>query len=34
MPKTAIFAGRLGSYRYFDMCEVIAQARKLCDDLA
>lgn len=26
---SAIFAGRLGSYRYFDMGEVIAQARKL-----
>lgn len=25
----AVFAGRAGSYRYFDMCEVIAQAKQL-----
>lgn len=28
-----VFAGRLGSYRYFDMCEVIAQAWKLAEKL-
>lgn len=33
IPKDAVFAGRLGSYRYFDMCEVIAQAWKLSDKL-
>jgi UDP-galactopyranose mutase len=27
------FGGRLGSYRYFDMCEVIAQAMKLVGEL-
>lgn len=33
LPRNAIFAGRLGSYRYFDMCEVIAQAWKVADML-
>lgn len=33
LPSNAIFAGRLGSYRYFDMCEVIAQAKKMVDQL-
>lgn len=33
-PKTDVtFAGRLGSYRYLDMCEVIAQAFKIADKL-
>lgn len=30
---STVFAGRLGSYRYFDMCEVIAQAWKVADQL-
>lgn len=29
IPTKVIFAGRLGSFRYFDMCEVITQAWKL-----
>ena len=33
LPTNAIFAGRLGSYRYFDMCEAIAQAWKIADRL-
>lgn len=31
IPRKAVFAGRTGSYRYLDMCEVIAQAAKLVD---
>jgi UDP-galactopyranose mutase len=34
IPTSTVFAGRLGSYRYFDMCEVIAQAWTLADRLA
>lgn len=34
IPTETVFAGRLGSYRYFDMCEVIAQAWKLSDKLS
>ncbi len=34
IPTRTVFAGRLGSYRYFDMCEVIAQAWKLADRLS
>jgi UDP-galactopyranose mutase len=34
IPTDTIFAGRLGSYRYFDMCEVIAQAWKLAERLS
>jgi len=33
IPTPTVFAGRLGSYRYFDMCEVIAQAWTLADRL-
>ncbi len=33
IPTKAVFAGRLGSYRYFDMGEVIAQAWKLVEKL-
>lgn len=29
----AIIGGRLGSYRYFDMCEVIAQAWKIAEQI-
>lgn len=31
IPTNTVFAGRLGSYRYFDMCEVIAQAWKIAE---
>lgn len=34
MLTNVTFGGRLGSFRYFDMCEVIAQAMKLADTLA
>jgi UDP-galactopyranose mutase len=34
IPTETLFAGRLGSYRYFDMCEVIAQAWTLAQRLA
>lgn len=34
IPTETVFAGRLGSYRYFDMCEVIAQAWTLADRLS
>lgn len=34
IPTNTIFAGRLGSYRYFDMCEVIAQAWTLAGRIA
>lgn len=34
IPTETLFAGRLGSYRYFDMCEVIAQAWMLAQRLA
>ncbi len=33
IPTSTVFAGRLGSYRYLDMCEVVAQAWKLADRL-
>lgn len=33
IPTDVIMAGRLGSYRYFDMCEVIAQAWKIADKI-